>query len=551
MTAFSSKAFGRAVPILIGVLLLVRLAAMTVVPLMDTTEARYGEIGRKMAELSDWVTPWFDYGVPYWGKPPLAFWLTAISFDIFGVNEFAARLPHLIVSLAIIGLVAWMARRRNPEAAWPAVVCISAAPVFFISAGAVLTDIELTFASTLAMTGFWIALERGPMTGSDRRSGLQSRSLASLLFFGGLVVGMLAKGPVAWVLAGVPIVLWTAYTSRWRDVWCSLPWIRGVVLTLVISLPWYLIAEGRTPGFLHYFLVGEHFHRFFTPGWHGDLYGNTHPSAFGAIWVFATIDLLPWSVLLPIAAWRWRTPGATLTAMFTSTAKAVTGGLSRRPVEVGYDKMRWQSYLLLWAFTPLLLFTPARNVGWTYVLPGIPAAAILAGQWLTAQARKGRNINSILCVGPLLMLGLIFAAAIPWLQPATMERKSTKGLLAAYARPLSEQATASAAGLPDLKPAKTTLPLIFVRRRPFSAEFYTRGQAILVADANEAWSRIGAGAAYVATSNSDVFLAAAGDSRADKIGDEGGHMGSNQLARRTVHRIGRYGKFDLLFVDAL
>ncbi|HTM72428.1 MAG TPA: glycosyltransferase family 39 protein, partial [Pseudolabrys sp.] len=57
---------------------------MGLVPLMDTTEARYGEIARKMAELNDWVTPWFDYGVPYWGKPPLAFWLTATSFKVFG-----------------------------------------------------------------------------------------------------------------------------------------------------------------------------------------------------------------------------------------------------------------------------------------------------------------------------------------------------------------------------------------------------------------------------------------------------------------------------------
>ena len=91
MTRTPSKIFYRAVPILLGLLLLARLVGMAAAPLMDTTEARYGEIGRKMAELNDWVTPWFDYGVPYWGKPPLAFWVTAISFKLFGVNEFAAR----------------------------------------------------------------------------------------------------------------------------------------------------------------------------------------------------------------------------------------------------------------------------------------------------------------------------------------------------------------------------------------------------------------------------------------------------------------------------
>src|SRR6202158_6260157 len=109
MTPTPAKFFYRAIWVLLGLLLLARLVGMAAAPLMDTTEARYGEISRKMAELNDWVTPWFDYGVPYWGKPPLSFWVTAISFKLFGVNEFTARLPHLLISLAIIGLVGWLA----------------------------------------------------------------------------------------------------------------------------------------------------------------------------------------------------------------------------------------------------------------------------------------------------------------------------------------------------------------------------------------------------------------------------------------------------------
>src|SRR5215203_7020421 len=102
VTANSSMLFSRAVPILIGLLLLARVMGMAVVPLMDTTEARYGETARIMAELKDWITPWFDYGVPFWGKPPLAFWVTAASFKAFGVSEFTARLPHLAISLFIV-----------------------------------------------------------------------------------------------------------------------------------------------------------------------------------------------------------------------------------------------------------------------------------------------------------------------------------------------------------------------------------------------------------------------------------------------------------------
>ena len=63
------------------------------------------------------------------------------------------------------------------------------------------------------------------------------------------------------VMAGIPTLCWTAYNRRWADVWRRLPWLPGVALTLLLALPWYWLAEQRTPGFLEYFLVGEHWHR--------------------------------------------------------------------------------------------------------------------------------------------------------------------------------------------------------------------------------------------------------------------------------------------------
>src|SRR5258707_13611705 len=101
MSPTPSKFFYRAVPILLGLLLLARLIGMAAAPLMDTTEARYGEISRKMAELNDWVTPWFDHGVPHLGKTPLAFWVTGVRFKLFWGNEFFRRLPHLIILLLL------------------------------------------------------------------------------------------------------------------------------------------------------------------------------------------------------------------------------------------------------------------------------------------------------------------------------------------------------------------------------------------------------------------------------------------------------------------
>src|SRR3546814_5782336 len=67
---------------------------------------------------------------------------------------------------------------------------------------------------------------------------------------------------------------------------------------LAISLPWYVIAELKTPGFLKYFLVGEHFLRFVDAGWAGDRYGTAHARAWGAIWLDWIAASAPWSLLL-------------------------------------------------------------------------------------------------------------------------------------------------------------------------------------------------------------------------------------------------------------
>src|SRR5665647_2501274 len=110
----------------LAVLVAGRIATLGLYPLLDTTEARYAEIARKMVELNDWITPWFDYGVPFWGKPPLSFWMTAVSFTLFGINEFAARLPHFLGALLVAWLVWDWSTRRSRQEAWysAALLCL-------------------------------------------------------------------------------------------------------------------------------------------------------------------------------------------------------------------------------------------------------------------------------------------------------------------------------------------------------------------------------------------------------------------------------------------
>jgi 4-amino-4-deoxy-L-arabinose transferase-like glycosyltransferase len=461
-------------------LLLARLVAMAWLPLMDTTEARYGEIARKMAELGDWVTPWHDYGVPFWGKPPLSFWLTAASLQVMGVSEFAARLPHLLCALAMAWLVWDFARRwRGARVAALCLGLLAGSLLFIVAAGAVMTDGALVLATTWAMCSFWLALH-GQTAAQRRRHGW--------LFFVALGLGLLAKGPLALVLLGLPLLPWLLWERRLAEAWRGLPWLLGLLLAAAIALPWYRLAEQRTPGFLNYFIVGEHWHRFVTPGWGGDLYGKAHRYAPGTIWGFALGAMLPWTLLLPAFAWFARRPAA-------------AAG------DAGADARALRRYLLLWALTPLLFFSAARNIIWPYALPALPAAALWAGAWMADRGERA-EVWVAAGLGLSLLLGL-GGGAYGW-HSGRIEASTARALVHTYeARHGPGQA------------------LIFVGQRPFSAAFYSRGQAQELPDLTALDGHVGP---------DGVFVALPAALAAELTGTRGGV------------RLGRFGDAELLLL---
>lgn len=337
---------GRLVWILLAALLAVRLFTMAAYPVMDTTEARYAEIARHMLDSGDWLMPQIEPGVPFWGKPPLFAWLTAASFKLFGLSEFAARLPHLLLGLATLWLVARAGRRElAPGSGSLAALILASTPLFFVASGAVMTDSGLLLATTLGMLGFWFCTQRDePAWG--------------WIFFAGLGLGMLAKGPVAPVLTLLPLLMWLLITRRWRSL-RRLPWLSGSLLALLVCLPWYLLAERHSPGFLAYFLVGEHLLRFIQPGWMGDLYGNAHREPPGMIWLLWFQATAAWGLLFVFALARQAR---------RARRKESAPPAARDP---------WRSYLLCWLIAPLLFFTFSGNILWTYVITGLPALALL------------------------------------------------------------------------------------------------------------------------------------------------------------------------------
>jgi len=434
---------------LIVVVIAVRLATLGLYPLMDNTEARYAEVARQMVVTGDWVTLHHRTGEAFWSKPPLSTWLAALSYLVFGVNEFAARFASLVPSLGIAWLVYDMARRRGRgDTALRATAILLTTPLFFVSAGAVMTDAALVFGTTLSMAGFWQA-----MAGTGR-----SGRVSGYLFFVGLAIGLLAKGPVGVVLTLAPVGLWTLWKGGIANVWRRLPWIGGTLLTAAIAVPWYVLAEMRTPGFLDYFIVGEHWNRYLVSGWKGDRFGSAHARPRGTIWVYLVATTLPWCVAWLVMAVRQRRAA------------------DRAPAAPDDG---WRAYLWLWLLASAVFFTPAGNILPTYVLPAMPAFALLVAEAWTAMVEAGRGQASTKYCG--VVMPVLMIVAVLFGLPRIAPNFSHKGLVADYLarRTNGEQA------------------LVYLGEPPLSAEFYTGGRAARVDTAADIERRLGRGDFFV------------------------------------------------------
>jgi 4-amino-4-deoxy-L-arabinose transferase-like glycosyltransferase len=420
-----------------------RLWLADVFPLTDTTEARYSEISRKMVETSDWITPQHDYGVPYWAKPPLAFWMSAAGIELLGPTQLAPRLPILLLSFGFLGLYfAWLRRWLGLSAASAGVIMLMSALLYFVSMAAVMTDMVLTICVASGLMAFW-SRYRG---GSGRWE---------VLLYVGLGLGLLTKGPLAAVLTLGPILGWCLSTRRVAEVWRRFAWLKGAALTLAVALPWYIAAEIKTPGFLRYFIVGEHIMRFLVPGWNGDLYGQAHQEPLGMIWAYFFVGVLPWSVLLvPLMVARRRA----LASRWSANRELVVLGL-------------W------WALVPLLLFTFSANIISPYIVPAVPGAvvAILA---LTARPSAiDRPLLRLSWLGAVLLAVPLF-----WLtnaaiyDPAFVSRFTQRSVIEAI------RSTRAGAA-----------PVYYWNSRYFSADYYSEGRTATLHDAGPLEERLSRG----------------------------------------------------------
>jgi 4-amino-4-deoxy-L-arabinose transferase-like glycosyltransferase len=310
--------------------------------LMDPDEGRYAEIAREMLVLKDWLVPHLNF-LPYLEKPPLVYWLTALSFQTFGLSEWAARLPAALSALGgvflayFLGRAFWGARTGF----WGALI-LATSGGYVILGRLIILDMPLTFFLNLGVALGYLAAAR------DRRRLL-------LWAYVSLAVAVLIKGPVALVLAGLIWGAWTLLDRRHSLTFWLHP--AGLVLMTAIILPWFILVTMRFPEFPRFFLWEHHLGRYVAGTIHGKPFYYYAPILLGL--------MLPWSWLLPWALARLK-PTAS----------------------------RERFFLLIWAGVILLFFSCSGGKLAPYILPAFLPLALLLGESLAsllAQPEIGRS----------------------------------------------------------------------------------------------------------------------------------------------------------------
>jgi 4-amino-4-deoxy-L-arabinose transferase-like glycosyltransferase len=376
-------------------------------PLMLPDEGRYAGVAWEMLRSGQWAVPTLD-GLPFFHKPPLFYWLSAGAMQLFGAHPWAARMPSLLGGL--LGAMAlYLFTRRwqgEPRARW-ALLVLATQPFFY--AGAQFANLDMLVAGCIGATvllGAHAALlaaegrpHRGPL--------LAAYAMAA--------VGMLAKGLIGFVLPGATLLLWLLASRRPALVWrlVSLP---GLLLFLLLALPWFVAMQARYAGFFDYFVVYHHFKRFAEAG-----FNNQQP-----FWFYLPVVLglaLPWTLALR-AAWRQREPASALPSV--------------------------RLLMLCWMAVVLVFFSLPRSKLVGYVLPALPPLAWWLSGAFVADGGWARRRTLLAGVAALSCLAVVGAVAM-----AHLRSDAPLGLALRHQRQAGE-------------------PVVFVGRYPYDLPFYAR-----------------------------------------------------------------------------
>ena len=363
--------------------------------LMDDVDAVQAQIARTMLESGDWVTARLN-GVAYLEKSPLKYWMMAVSFAIFGVSDWAARLPVVLSILALVFLVTRMGQWAfGPREGFYAGLALGTSIGLFLFTRILIPDVILTATIALALWAMMRALDE-----QEPRPRLWAAVMAV-----SMGAGLLLKGLIALVFPAAAGGLFLLITGLWRErtAWRRLRPFSGAALILLVAAPWHVLATLRNPpyfdftmesgpgqyrGFFWFYFFNEHILRFLNKRWPRDY--NTVPRHL--FWLFHLLWFFPWSAYFP--------------------------RLAKLGYRGGDRAARMRLLCLCWAGFILVFFTFSTTQEY-YSMPAYPALALLLGAVMAEGSGWIRAANRALAgVALAALAAIVFILASVWNLPA-------------------------------------------------------------------------------------------------------------------------------------
>ena len=313
--------------------------------LIGADEPRYAQVAREMLERKDWVTPTLG-GRPWLEKPPLYYWQAMVAYKVFGVTDVAARIPSAIDATFLVIVVYLFFRkfRRGVEIDAALITASCAGTIGFARAAS--TDMPLAALFGIGMLAWWAW-----------RATAGKNLLAA--FYLSMALGTLAKGPVAPLLAVLVIAVWAAATKEWHALIKTL-WVPGILLFCAVTLPWYVAVQLRNPQFFREFILQHNLARFSTNLYH-------HPEPFWYYIPVTALALVPWLVFIVAAM-----------------AESIRVWWAERKSALD-NELQFRIFACCWLIVPVVFFSLSRSKLPGYIMPAIPAGAVLLADYLLRQ----------------------------------------------------------------------------------------------------------------------------------------------------------------------
>ncbi|WP_426196761.1 glycosyltransferase family 39 protein [Massilia sp. DWR3-1-1] len=368
---------------------LVTLYMLGVRTLVPPDEGRYAEMAREMFVTGDWVTTRLN-GIKYFEKPPLQTWMNALSFSLFGVGEWQARLWTGLCGIGGVFITAYAGSRVFGQRVGLYAGLVLGSCFYWVACSQIDSlDMGLSGMMTIVLCALLLGQREGASARENRNW--------MLLCWAAMALSVLSKGLIGLMLPGGILVSYTLLTLQWR-LWTRLHLVKGLLLFLAVAAPWFILVGLRNPEQPAFFFIHEHWDRFFKTEHHRE-------QVWYVFFVLTAVGMVPWLGMLAQSLWL---------------------GAKRAP---GVDPRAFRPRLmaLVWAVFIIAFFTKSNSKLPGYILPVFPALALLTAIYLDAGSRLARVISAALTA----LVGAALLATVPFM-PGMAGRSTEVALYQGY-----------------------------------------------------------------------------------------------------------------------